>query len=499
VKAHSGWSPADDKVAGAVESSTPRDVVTLSTVRSRWAVLGAMLLAWVSTILALLNVGATAASGVALLASIGVVVYARGARWLPSLLLLPMVPYAIGPLYAYSVGDRLWPFPEGPTYSAATLFMVTTMYVAVAVPIAAGLEPVVGRWMTRSVHGILELGSHPIVRLGAVAAVLVFAAQAWLIVAEHGVLTAGRSRRGVEMLLWIAGTLTGQMIAVTATVLIVAAIARSRSVQRLVLGLLLLAMWTPFVLGGGRRILIYAAVPAVILLYVSGGAWMRRLVAVGAAAGILWFFVVPMIYAGGGDFADNGHGEWSMAGAPFVAQFSGALSLQDVGASGWPENLMRALPDWLGGDSVEVLADALAHGTSLYPTGTSGSIWSDVWAEDVVTATFSLVIVVAVLLCVPLLLERVIPGSLILATGTFALLGRTHTPYALTTIVVPPLILAAAWLLLKAVKPGTRRERVVLSGLPSQSRTDETTDLPRTSRSAETHSLGPTHTGVPPR
>jgi hypothetical protein len=328
--------------------------------------------------------------------------------------------------------------------------------------------------MTRSIRALLEVGSHPLIRTLAASATVVFAAQAWLIVAEHGVLTAGRSRRGVEMLLWIAGTLTGQMLAVTATVLVVAALARAPMVHRLFLGLLLVGMWTPFILGGGRRIIIYAAVPAVILLFVSGSRLMRRLVGVAAVGGIVWFFVVPIIYTGGGDFADNGHGEWSMAGAPFVAQFSGALRLEDVGASGWPANLMRAFPDWLGGDSVTVLADALAHGTSLYPTGTSGSIWSDVWDTDVATAMVGLLSVVFVLVGVPLLLERVAPGTLILATGTFVLMGRTHTPYALTTIVVPALILLVAWLITRAVRPvgpTDRSDRLATSPrrkLPSQ-------------------------------
>lgn len=418
--------------------------------------LGAMFLAWGVTVFALLNLGVMQFSAVALLAAGFVIAVSRRARWIPALLLLPAIPYAIGPLYGSALGDTLWPFSDGAEFVRATFFMISTLYVAVAVPVALGMEARLQRQIAESVEGVVALSSHSLVRLLSAATITVFAVQAWTVVAEHGVLTAGRSRRGVEMLLWMASTLTGQMLAVTATVLTLAAFTRISRVERMLQVLLVVSMWTPFLLGGGRRILLYAAVPAVIILYVAGSRITRQLVAVAAGAGLVWFFVVPMAYAGGGDFAENGHGEWSMAGAPFIAQASGALSVGDVGASGWPENIVRALPDWLGGDSVKVLADALAHETTLYPTGTSGSIWSDVWVDDAALSTLGLISIVLVVIYVPMLLEQKIPGTLVLATGSFALLGRTHAPYAITTIIVPAMVLLAAWLLVRA-KPSSRR------------------------------------------
>ncbi|WP_448809157.1 hypothetical protein [Agromyces bauzanensis] len=413
-------------------------------------VLLALLIAWGITAYSLLNIGAVQSSAIALLAGGLVVAVSRGARWIPALFLLPAIPYCIGALYASAIGDTLWPFPEHSVYVRASFFMVSTLYVAVGVLVLLGFETAFQRKVTASVDGLIDLSSHPVVRIFAGGTVVVFAIQAWAVVAENGVLTAGRSRRGVEMLLWLGGTLTGQMLAVTATVLALAAFTRMSMLERVIQSLLVVAMWAPFVLGGGRRVLIYAAVPVVIVLFLGGSRLTRRIVALTAIAGLVWFFVVPMAYAGGGDFAANGHGEWSMAAAPFVAQVSGALSVEDVGASGWPSNIVRALPDWLGGASATVLADALAHQTTLYPTGTSGSIWSDIWGPDLVSATIGLIFVFLVIVGIPLLLEGKIPGTLVLATGSFALLGRTHAPYAITTIVVPSIALLGAWMFVRA-------------------------------------------------
>lgn len=367
----------------------------------------------------------------------------RGTLASPLVVLVPTILYSVGPLYASSLGARLWPFPSVQTYAESAIFMTLSLYLAVIVLVLTGLDSWLQRNVRTSAFAIADLAMEPIVRAFSVISCAVFAAQAWFVVLENGFSVAGRARRGVERLFWMAGDLTGQMIAVVATVLLLASLARSRLPARLVAVGLVVSMWAPFLLGGGRRILLYAAVPAVVVMYVSGGVRLRRLTVWCASFGVLWFVAVPMMFAGGGQFADEGHGEWSMSGAPFVAQFTGILRPEYIGATPWPENMIRALPDALGGNSASVLAARLAEATSLYPTGTSGSPWSDAWQGDYVLSYLSFVAIVCGAIYLSLLLDRFAPGTLVIALGSIALLGRSHAAYMATTIVTPALLLLA--------------------------------------------------------
>ena len=113
----------------------------------------------------------------------------------------------------------------------------------------------------------------------------------------------------------------------------------------------------------------------------------------------------------------------------------------------------RLASENLGGGSVKVLADQLAI-TNIYPSGTSGSPWADAWSGDSALTILKFISIVVAILALGILMERISPGSLLLATGSLVILGRTHAPYLITTIYVPALILLS----LRAVRAVLREQ-----------------------------------------
>lgn len=373
---------------------------------------------------------------VAIATSIAATLVCRGGRVLIGLLLIPGTLYALGPYFAAGSGDRLWPYPAFDTYVQSMTFMLWTLYLAAAILAALGLHLRVGRSLPKSVDAVLLLSRYSTVAVLAGSVCMVLAAQAWYVYFTGP--AGGAGRRETEHLFWAAGSLTGQVWAIVCSVLILAPLMSGQSRKWTLRVGLFLGLWTPFLLGGGRRLLVYVGVPIFIAGFSVGSARLRQILSLTGTVGLTWFVMVPVIFPNGGSFA--AHGEWSISGAPFVALFEGSLSAQSVGATTWPANIVRALPDFLGGGSAVPLADALAK-TDLYPAGTSGSPWSDAWDGGVFTSALWFFTIVLAITMVLLVSEKMSPGALIFGMASLSIFGRSHAPYAIMTIFFPVLVI----------------------------------------------------------
>lgn len=387
--------------------------------------------------LGLIGAGATGAQDPvvgmlsALLAAAAIVWLARGARITAAVIVLPTILYALGPFYAASLGDTLWPHAGIDVYRGSAVFMVIALFAAVALSYSLGLLSRMNDLLPRAVDEMINIAKSTAVTFLSALITVVFAAQSWVVALANGGAAFGGARRTFEAQLWVASNLVGQTTAIAASVLLLTpALVIGR--QRVARVALFLILWSPFLLGGGRRIFVYVAIPLMLIVVFRGNRSLKIAALLSFGVGATWFTVAPLFFLGGGDFA--AHGEWSISGAPFVAMFSGALRASDIGAVQWPGNLIRILPDALGGNLGTPVADALTR-TNLYTAGTSGSPWVDAWTGSWPASIVSFASILIAIQAVILVGARLAPASILFALGSMSILGRSHAPYAITTII----------------------------------------------------------------